>query len=171
MSLSEDLESIQSETGLAGIDIDALLRDEHARYAFYLKVIALAPPPDDRKLLSVILDDPDKAMGEAAAVELVGNKAHRKLSYQSFSRWADSVSDIVRDHEFLSRRIREWSDFKRIMETGTIDSTLLSNSSDWLQRKLSETTDSIQVLEKLAEKASTKRIRNSAKQRLKNIQA
>lgn len=166
VTLSEDLRRISEDTGLADQDVDSLVSDEHVRYEFYVKAFALAPPPDDRSLLRVVLRDPDHPMGEAAAVEFVGRQAQQHTSYQAFVSWAAGVSDITRSRVFLSRRIQEWSNFKQIMETGHLSSDSLNQFSDWLQRKLSEEADSPEVLATLAEFGRTKRIRNAAKQHL-----
>jgi hypothetical protein len=166
MNLFEDLESIRSKTDLTDGDLSVLVHDEHERYQFYIHVSALAPPPDDQTLLSIILRDPDRAMREAAAVEFVKQRAQRHSSYQSFALWAESISGLVGDHEFLSRRIQEWSKLKWVMERGDIELNSLLESSEWFQRKLSEVADSAQTLRKLAEFGRTKRIRNAAKQRL-----
>jgi hypothetical protein len=165
MTLSEDLSRISKDAGLAEQDADALVDDEHARYEFYVKVFALAPPPDDRMLLCAVLRDPDHAMGGAAAVEFVRQRAQRHVSYRSFDSWAASLSGI-QEGSFLARRIEEWSEFKRIMESGRLSVDSLDGFSDWLQRKLSDEADSAEVLASLAEFGRTKRIRNTAKQRL-----
>jgi hypothetical protein len=166
MNLIEDLESIRSEADLSDGDLNVLVQDEHERYQFYIRVSAVAPPPDDETLLSVILRDPDRAMREAATVELVRQRAQRHSSYQSFAHWVESISDIVGDHAFLRRRIQESSKLKWVMEHGDIELDSLLESSDWFQRNLSEVADSAQTLNKLAEFGRTKRIRNAAKQRL-----
>jgi len=156
------------DTGLADHDADSLASDEHLRYDFYLKAFALAPPPDDRTLLSVVLRDPDHAMGEAAAVAFVRRQAQQHASYQSFASWAAGVSDITRSRAFLSGRIQEWSEFKQVMETRHLSSDSLNQFSDWLQRRLSEEAESPEVLATLAESGRTKRIRNTAKQHLES---
>jgi hypothetical protein len=166
VTLSEDLRRISTDTGLADQDADSLANDEHLRYDFYFKALTLAAPPDDRTLLSVVLRDPDHAMGEAAAVEFVRRQAQQHVSYQSFVSWAAGVSDITRSQAFLSRRVQEWSEFKQIMETRHLSSDSLSQFSDWLQRKLSQEAESPEVLATLAESGRTKRVRNTAKQHL-----
>lgn len=166
VTLLEDLKRISADTGLADHDLDTLVSDEHARYDFYTKAFALAPPPDDRTLLNLVLRDPDHAMGEAAAVEFVKRQAHRYDSYRSFVSWATTVSDITQSRGFLFRRIQEWSEFKSIMESGQLSPDSLDHFSDWLQRKLSDEAGSPEVLATLAKFGRTKRIRNTAKQRL-----
>jgi hypothetical protein len=163
-----DLEALCSETGLDR-DVSALMRDEHDRYRFYIQVIALAPPPEDAALLNVVLRDPDPVMGESAAIQFVAKKAGQHSSYAAFTSWAQTVSDITSDRDFLSRRIREWSEFKRIMEGGSIGDDFFDASSDWLQRKLSEELMAEEPLAKLAELGRTKRIRNTSQQRLRDI--
>jgi hypothetical protein len=163
-----ELEALCSETGLDR-DVSALMRDEHDRYRFYTEVIALAPPPEDAALLSVFLRDPDPVMGESAALQFVEKKAGQQSSYAAFTSWAQTVSGITSDRDFLSRRIREWSEFKRIMEGGSIGDDFFDASSDWLQRKLSEELTSAEPLAKLAELGRTKRIRNTSQQRLRDL--
>ena len=165
MTLSEDLGQISKDTGLAEQDTNTLLTDEHARYDFYTKAFALAPPPDDRTLISAVLRDPDHAMGQAAAVELARQRAQQNSSYQSFVSWAASLPSI-QEGSFLSRRIKEWAEFKRVIEGGHLSPDSLDGFSDWLQRKLSDEVGSPEVLAALAEFGRTKRIRNTAKQNL-----
>jgi hypothetical protein len=169
VTTATDLEALCSETGLDR-DVSALMRDEHNRYQFYLQVIALAPPPEGRALLGVFLRDPDPVMGESAALQFVENKAGQHSSCAAFTSWAQTVSDITSDRDFLSRRIREWSEFKRIMEAGSTGDDFFETSSDWLQRKLSEELTSEEPLAKLAELGRTKRIRNTSQQRLRDIE-
>lgn len=166
MTLSEDLRRISSDAGLADSDINALVSDERARYEFYIKAFALAPPPDDLTLLCAALRDPDHTMGEAAAAEFIARQAQRYTSYQSFVSWTATVSDVTRSRDFLTRRIREWSEFKSVMESGHLGPDFLDHFSDWLQRKLSDEAGTPEVLATLAELGRTKRIRNIAKQRL-----
>ncbi|MGC1282175.1 MAG: hypothetical protein WA895_04500 [Streptosporangiaceae bacterium] len=167
--LAEDLRRISADTGLADQDLNALVSDEHERYEFYTKAFVLAPPPDDRTLLSLVLRDPDRAMGEAAAVEFINRQARQHASYQSFVSWAATVSGIIQGRDFLVRRIQEWSEFKSVIEGARLSRDSLEHFSDWLQRKLSDEAGSQEVLATLAEFGRTKRIRNTAKQRLKTI--
>jgi hypothetical protein len=169
VTLAEDLKRISADTGLASQHLNALVSDEHVRYEFYTKAFALAPPPDDRTLLSLVLRDPDQAMGEAAAVEFINRQARQHASYQSFVSWAATVSDVIQSRDFLVRRVQEWSEFKSVLECEHISPDSLDHFSDWLQRKLSDEADSPEVLATLAQFGRTKRIRNTAKQRLKTI--
>ena len=161
--LAEDLRRISADTGLADQDLNALVSDEHERYEFYTKAFVLAPPPDDRTLLSLVLRDPDRAMGEAAAVEFINRQARQHASYQSFVSWAATVSGVIQSRDFLVRRIQS------VIEGGRLSPDSLEHFSDWLQRKLSDEAGSQEVLATLAEFGRTKRIRNTAKQRLKTI--
>jgi hypothetical protein len=171
MTLSETLKTISADIGLVDQDCTMLVNDEHARYDFYIKAIAMAPPPDDSTLLRVVLRDPDRAMGEAAAIELITRRAQRHTSHRSFASWAATVSDAAQNRMFLSKRIQEWSEFKRITESGRLSPDSLEQFSDWLQRKISEDADSAEVLATLAELGRTKRIRNISKQRLERRNA
>lgn len=164
MTQSEDLKRISSDAGLADKDINTLVSNERERYEFYIKAFALAAPPDDRTLLCAVLSDPDHAMGEAAAVEFVGQQAQRHASYGTFVQWAATFSDITSSRGFLSRRIQEWSEFKRIMDGGRVSPDSLADMSDWLQRKLSDEAESSEVLAALIEFGRTRRIRDAAKQ-------
>jgi hypothetical protein len=67
------------------------------------------PPPDDRTLLSLVLRDPDRAMGDAAAVQFIDRQARQHPSYQSFVSWAATVSGVIQSRDFLARRVQEWS--------------------------------------------------------------
>jgi hypothetical protein len=165
LSLAEDLELIRADTGLNVDDMTALVENEHARYHFYLKAIALIPPPDDRTFLRILLRDPDAAMGRSAATQLAAKQAQRHSTYNSFMSWAQDVSDITNSNDFLSQRIREWADFKRVMEGGDFSADFFDVSTNWLQLKLAEELASPEHLARLAQVGRTKRIRNTAKQR------
>lgn len=169
MSLQTDIAKILKTTGDSTTDIDQLVQDEHARYQLYLEALALSSPMEERELIATILRDPDSVMAQAAIVAHVDRRASFPSSRQSFSAWAEQIADLVCQHSFLLRRIKEWVLFKAIQagETDGIES--LGDASDWLQRKLSEEATSRAVLEKLAKVGRTKRVRNVARSKARSI--
>ncbi|WP_078662595.1 hypothetical protein [Streptomyces bicolor] len=85
----------------------------------------------------------------------------------AYEPWAQSMGRAATPHPFLVRRLQEWTLFRAIALRQSWCPDALLASSDWLQRKAS-TGSNADVLELLAERGRTKRIRNTARTGLKN---
>jgi hypothetical protein len=148
---------------------EALAEDEHARYALYVAALEAALPSADGMVLEIIRDDPDRAMSEAAVVNHIDRVARRHISLSEFRQWLLSRSPFFRDMAFAARRSDEWHLFKEISEGQQSEISRLSKATDWLQRKVATEINDIFVLGLLATGGRTRRIRNTAAQRLRTL--
>jgi hypothetical protein len=164
MTQSEDPNRISPDAGLADKEINALVSDEHGRYEFYIKAFALAPPPDDRTLLCTVLRDPDRQWVRQQPLNLLSAASSTTCLLRGLSSVGRPFSGISQSQDFLSRRIQEWSEFKRMMDGVRVSLDSLGDMSNWLQRKLSDEVEPSETLAELIEFGRTRRIRDTAKQ-------
>lgn len=151
-------------TGLQDVDADAGVHDEHLRHAVYLRALADATPPDDLPVITRVLEDPDQAMAAAAVVRHLDRMGE---SHPDFDTWAEAVLPVLGGREFPTRRVAEWRLYRELVAGGEPDRDRLHEASDWLQRKVADDLTGSAVLEVLAEVGRTKRVRNTAKSKIR----
>ncbi|MFI9811240.1 hypothetical protein [Saccharothrix variisporea] len=151
-------------TGLRDVDVAAGVHDEHVRHEVYLRVLADATPPDDLPIIARVLDDPDQVMAVSAVVRHLDRMGE---SHPDFDTWADAVLPVLGGREFPTRRVAEWLLYRDLAAGGEPDQDRLREASDWLQRKIADNVTSPVVLEVLAEVGRTKRVRNTAKSKIR----
>jgi hypothetical protein len=139
--------------------------DEHTRYALYMQALSDISPSHDRSAISAILSDPDEAMRESVLVHFVDKRA-QILSPRDFLEWGASMSDLVGSSPFLLRRLEESGLLKQAELGSFLSENQVLESSDWMQMKLIEVTRSSTMLNLLARRGRTKRIRQAASTRL-----
>jgi hypothetical protein len=175
MSLRADLTALLADAGILDVDVDEAVADEHVRSAAYQRIIpVIADSPsreDDRAIVAKILRDPRPMTAKTAVVALVDEIAAAANDPAAFRRWADEVlpeADLRTagvDHEFIRRRIHDWV-FSLSMKDGRVPAPAeLAEVTDWMQRRIAESSLSLPVLGLLAESGRTKKIRNVAKNR------
>jgi hypothetical protein len=118
---------------------------------------------DDRRMIAVVLRDPDRVMAESTVLAQVDHRASQLRSAESFAAWTAGISDLLSRDGFIVRRMREWQIFKRVVEGGDVDAAALAESSNWLQRKVVEEATSVTALTAMGEAGRTKRVRNLAR--------
>lgn len=143
-------------------------REDHVRYGIYLRALQELPPNDDLEVLSIVALDPDRSMSGAVVVHRIDAVADVLQSLADFEEWVRSHEAWIDGNRFAERRVDEWQAVKKILESGTFDGFSTEEMTDWMQRKLAETTESSTVLDKLAEEGRTKRIRKIASIRNRN---
>ncbi|HQF92810.1 MAG TPA: hypothetical protein PLS46_01535 [Microthrixaceae bacterium] len=164
-SNSEVFESAVGRLATAfGHEREHVLADEHARYRLYLE--AYRQSPDLRKsAVDAIAMEPDRAMQQSTVGLLLDEAATRSASDRDLARWWATWPETIRRIDYLRRREAEWEVVLRLACGGDLNLSEVSESSDWLQRKLAA-QGRRDVAEFLSENGRTRRIRNLASARL-----
>lgn len=140
--------------------------DEHRRYVQYLDDLANVREDDEAGLVATILRDPDAAMAQSAVAKHLDNRA-KLLPAHRFAGWARAMTTVLAEHEFVSRRLREWTLLKSIDDGQPWTTEDITAASDWCQRQAAETSTSVALLAFLAADGRTRRVRAAASQRLR----
>ncbi|MBB5800257.1 hypothetical protein F4560_000025 [Saccharothrix ecbatanensis] len=151
-------------TGLQDVDVNVGVHDEHVRHEVYLRALADATPPDDLQVITRVLGDPDQVMAVSAVVRHLDRLGE---SHPDFDTWAEAVLPVLGGREFPTRRVAEWLLYRDLVAGGEPDRDRLREASDWLQRKVADNLTRPSVLEVLAEVGRTKRVRNTAKSKIR----
>jgi hypothetical protein len=140
--------------------------DEHARFAAYLDQLQQIAEADEVDVISHVLNDPDQTMAQSAVVRHLDRRAADLHLDPAYAEWSEAMAQAVIGHPFLTRRLHEWSLFRVIALNLPWRPDDLLAASDWLQLKAAAES-STAVIEILAERGRTKRIRNTATVSLK----
>lgn len=172
MALRADLAALVAEAGMLDVEVDEAVEDEHVRVRVYREVVAAVAasrrPAAERRIVALILRDPDSSVAKTAVVQLVDEAALRARGPEDFRRWATGLMPELRGFDveghgaFVRRRVRDWSLHLAIEDGRTPTSAELAGATPWMQRMLAERTAFLPVLELLAESGGTRKIRNIA---------
>ncbi|WP_017602364.1 hypothetical protein [Nocardiopsis lucentensis] len=145
---------------------------EHRRYAAYLEVLDTATEANETELVTAVLGDEDAIMAQAAVVAHINRRACQLLTDSRFAVWADSIAAVIMEWEFLTRRLHEWSLIRRIALGQPWDREEVITASDWCQRAATTVpaVTSPQALALFADHGRTRRVRNAATLRLRNLE-
>ncbi|MEY9844822.1 hypothetical protein ABH940_001892 [Streptacidiphilus sp. BW17] len=121
---------------------------------------------DEPGLVTTVLTDPDLVMAQSAIVRHLDRRASALLESPEYASWAQAMAGIVEPRPFLVQRLHEWSLFRAVALAQPWIPSALTDSSDWLQRKIAESLDSSDALAVLAETGRTRRVRNTARSAL-----
>ncbi|WP_371680193.1 hypothetical protein [Streptomyces sp. NBC_01276] len=125
----------------------------------------------EAEAVAAVLRDPDPVMAESAVVTHLDRRAPRLLPGTEFPEWARALYPVLDGHAFPARRLREWTLLKAI-EAGTgWNPVELAAASDWCQHTAARSLASREALTLLAASARTRRVRNTAAQRLRRSAA
>lgn len=138
--------------------------DEHVRFTLYVDALARVSSDTERELLLLIGEDPDVSMRDSAVITYVERKADQFAAADMFSSWLDELGETLGVFPVAHKRVSDLLLFKMIEETREPPGASL-RAGEWLQRKLSEESRSLDVLAVLAEAGRTKRIRHAAARR------
>ncbi|MGW0854363.1 hypothetical protein [Streptomyces sp. NPDC002690] len=119
-------------------------------------------------MVSAVLGDQDVQMGQSAVVRHVDRRANELLTDARFTAWADLMATVVVHHDFLTRRLREWTLLRAVVLEEAWSAEELSDASDWFQRTAvaSPQINSPAALGVLAATGRTRRVRDAAGQRM-----
>ncbi|NBH03386.1 hypothetical protein GTY80_08995, partial [Amycolatopsis sp. SID8362] len=107
---------------------------EHERYARYLLEFANVTDAEEPDLVRAVLTDPDRVMAESAVVQHVDLRAAALLTGPAFPAWAARLGELLADHRYPARRLREWALLRAVTTGEDWRETDLTSASDWLQR-------------------------------------
>jgi hypothetical protein len=146
------------------IAVDVIAREEHLRYPLYVAALEIIAPDREREMLSIVLADPEPAMGLSAALRFL-DRIGASRSASELAAWRRAHADLLDRDDFLARRGDEWCWFAEVREGRAVLTSELGEASDWLQRRMSEEVSSQEVLAVLETHGRTKQIRNVAARR------
>ncbi|MET7787728.1 hypothetical protein ABZS93_14085 [Streptomyces sp900116325] len=141
---------------------------EHRRFARYLQALEAVAETDEADLVAAVLRDRDGAMAESAVVRHLDRRAADLLTDPRFTPWAQTVTEVIVDRDFLTRRLREWTLLRTIALGKPWAAEELTSASDWFQRMAAttQTVTSYKALRLLAECGRTRRVRSAAGRQL-----
>lgn len=141
---------------------------EHWRYARHLAALAaVAGGAAEAEAVAAVLRDPDPVMAESAVVTHLDRRAAQLLGDARFPGWARAMAGVLAGREFPVRRLSEWTLLKSIGAGEPWSRAELASASDWCQRTAAQSVASDEALAVLAASARTRRVRNTAAQRLR----
>ncbi|WP_239348132.1 MULTISPECIES: hypothetical protein [unclassified Frankia] len=153
---------------LLSVDISVSdLTDEHQRFALYSQVVA-----SDHLNISLfavlcaaLRVDPDRVMASGTAGLL--------LTVDAPDHVIDAIREVVGDSVFVNCRIREIEIFRQLADGNVSVHALagLDGASGWLEEALANRSESLEVLEYLAKKATRRVARRIAGDRLRLLRA
>ncbi|GAA4309689.1 hypothetical protein BJY14_001368 [Actinomadura luteofluorescens] len=139
--------------------------DEHHRYACHLQALANVDADDEPTLVNEILQDPDQVMAESAVARHIDDRARLLLTDERFPGWAHTMTGVIGERDFLTRRLTEWTLLATIAQDKPWAPAQVTEASDWFQRKAVEVLTSPDALALLAGQGRTRRVRATAERR------
>ncbi|WP_224284862.1 hypothetical protein [Streptomyces sp. LS1784] len=156
-----------TETAAAGTeDFDP---DEHVRFARYRRAFADVAPEDAAALAARVLTDPERSMASCAVCEYLDRRAAELLTDPGFPAWRRELADVVAADAFAVRRLRDWALLRAMTLDEPWEEEQLLAAENWLQAHLAEKSPAVPVLSLLAESGRTRRSRNIASSRLRQL--
>ncbi|MCX4762439.1 hypothetical protein OG562_15930 [Streptomyces sp. NBC_01275] len=144
---------------------------EHARFATYLNALNTVHPAEESGLVRRILTDPDLTMARSAVLRHLDERAAALHLTPAYLSWASTMIQTISGHPFLTHRLQEWTLLRDISLNHPWDHSTLAEASDWLHRRLTETSNiPASAYEFLAEHGRTRRIRNAAAAKARKCQ-
>ncbi|MER5227581.1 hypothetical protein [Streptomyces flaveus] len=143
---------------------------EHRRFARYLSALETVAEADEAELVTAVLQDEDAPMAQSVVVRHVDRRAAELLADSRFTAWAHTLTGVVAEYHFLTRRLQEWSLLRAITLGDPWAPEELTTTSDWCQRTVTtgQVATSPEALTLLAEQGRTRRVRNAATRRLQH---
>ncbi|MGW0841783.1 hypothetical protein ACWD26_16755 [Streptomyces sp. NPDC002787] len=137
---------------------------EHRRFGRYLMALEAVAEEDEVGLVAAVLRDEDATMAQSAVVRHIDRRAARTLTESRFTAWADTLTGVVAERDFLAGRLREWTLLSAITLGRPWAPEELTTASDWCQRKATSGQFAVppEALTLLAEHGRTRRVRNAA---------
>lgn len=141
---------------------------EHQRFARYLQALEAVAEPDEAGLVAAVLRDEDATMADSAVGRHLDRRAADLLTDSRFTAWAQTLTEVIADRDFLACRLREWTLLRAIALGRPWAAEDLTRASDWCQRMAATTqiAPSSRALSLLAEHGRNRRVRNAAQLQL-----
>ncbi|AVH54600.1 MULTISPECIES: hypothetical protein [Streptomyces] len=143
---------------------------EHRRFARYLQALEAVAEADEADLVAAVLRDQDATMADSAVGRHLDRRAADLLTDPRFTAWAQTMTEVITDRDFLTLRLREWTLLRTIALGNPWTAEELTGATDWFQRTAATTqiVTSPKALRLLAECGRTSRIRNAASRQLRH---
>ncbi|MFF1899676.1 hypothetical protein [Streptomyces sp. NPDC058206] len=143
---------------------------EHRRFTRYLHALEAVAETDEVALVAAVLRDQDTTMADSAVGRHLDRRAADLLTDAKFTAWAQTLTEVIADRDFLTLRLREWSLLRTIALGEPWTAEELTGGTDWFQRMAAtmRITPSPEALRLLAERGRTRRVRNAASQQLEH---
>ncbi|WP_406307097.1 hypothetical protein OHA61_38805 [Streptomyces sp. NBC_00885] len=142
---------------------------EHRRFAHYLEALEVVAEGDEADLVAAVLRDQDTTMADSAVGRHLDCRAAGLLSDPRFTAWAQTLSEVIADRDFLARRLHEWTLLRAIALGKPWAAEELTSASDWFQRTATTLiVTSPEALRLLAERGRTRRVRHAATRQLRH---
>ncbi|WP_406360161.1 hypothetical protein OH782_28810 [Streptomyces sp. NBC_01544] len=142
---------------------------EHRRFVRYLRALEAVAEADEVALVAAVLRDQDATMADSAVGRHLDRRAADLLTDAKFTAWAQTLTEVIADRDFLTLRLREWTLLRTIALGEPWTAEELTGATDWFQRMAAATqiAPSPEALGLLAERGRTRRVRNAAGQQLR----
>ncbi|MFE4956817.1 hypothetical protein ACFRCW_22610 [Streptomyces sp. NPDC056653] len=143
---------------------------EHRRFACYLQALEAVAEADEADLVAAVLRDQDATMADSTVSRHLDRRAADLLTDSRFTAWAQTLTEVIADRDFLARRLREWTLLRTIALGKPWVVEELVSASDWFQRVAATTqiVPSPEALTLLAERGRTRRVRDAASRQLRH---
>ncbi|MET9470782.1 hypothetical protein [Streptomyces sp. NPDC002922] len=143
---------------------------EHRRFARYLQALEAVAEADEAGLVAAVLRDQDATVADSAVGRHLDRRAADLLTDPRFTAWAQNLTEVIADRDFLARRLREWTLLRTIAQGKPWVAEELISASDWFQRVAATTqiVPSPEALMLLAERGRTRRVRDAASRQLRH---
>jgi hypothetical protein len=143
---------------------------EHARLARYLEALEDVAEADELDLVAAVLRDENATMADSAVARHLDRRAADLLTDPRFTAWAHTLSEVIAGRDFLARRLREWTLLRSVALDKPWTAEELIGASDWFQRvATARIVTSPEALRLLAGRGRTRRVRNAANSRLRQL--
>lgn len=144
---------------------------EHRRFTHYMQALQNVAAADEADLLAAVLRDEDTTMAASAVSRHMDRRATELLTDPAFTAWAQAMSRVIDQHDFLTTRLLEWCLLRTLALGEPWAAEELTDASDWLQRTAVTTqiVTAPDVLRLLAERGRTRRVRKAAQHRLHHL--
>lgn len=120
--------------------------------------------------MAAVLRDQDMKMADSAVGRHLDCRAADLLTDPRFTAWAQTLTGVIADRDFLTLRLREWTLLRTIALDEPWTAEELTGATDWFQRMAATTqiATSPKALRLLAERGRTRRVRNAASRQLRH---
>ncbi|MEU6845615.1 hypothetical protein ABZ930_27445 [Streptomyces sp. NPDC046716] len=145
---------------------------EHPRFARYLHALEQVVDTDEADLVAAVLRDQDATMADSAVGRHLDRRATQLLTGPAFVTWARTMAAPIGERDYLSRRLREWRLLRSIALGEAWTAEELIGATDWCQRTATNTPliSTPAAVRLLADHGRTRRIRNAARLRLRQLE-
>ncbi|WP_371604909.1 hypothetical protein OG345_39755 [Streptomyces sp. NBC_01220] len=87
----------------------------HRRFARYLQHLETHAAEDESDLVAAVLRDEDATMADSAVGRHLDRRAADLLTEPEFVSLARTMTAVITDRDFLTRRLREWTLLRTIV--------------------------------------------------------